>query len=155
VVSTIRWPQITNDHNDGANCLRNYLRYAEAVSRGDGLEARLALQGYGARSRPDGAAATDLVANELVAALRARGLEVDVALGASGLRCSLAVRRPGDSAYRLGVVVDDDDFYQAGADEAVRIRPGVLRAFGWRLATVTAAEWFSDPKRVVERIAQA
>jgi len=36
VVSSIQFTDITNEYNDGANCLKNYLRYAEAVSVGNG-----------------------------------------------------------------------------------------------------------------------
>ncbi len=35
IVSSIQHADITNDYNDGANCLKNYLRYAEAVSTGN------------------------------------------------------------------------------------------------------------------------
>jgi hypothetical protein len=35
IVSTIRYGEITNEYNEGADCLRNYLRYAEAMSAGD------------------------------------------------------------------------------------------------------------------------
>ena len=35
LVSSIRSADITNDYNEGANCLKNYLRYAEAASIGD------------------------------------------------------------------------------------------------------------------------
>ena len=35
LVSSIRSHAITNDYNDGARCLKNYLRYAEAASSGD------------------------------------------------------------------------------------------------------------------------
>ncbi len=41
VVSSITDADITNDYNDGANCLKNYLRYAEAVSCGDQASAAL------------------------------------------------------------------------------------------------------------------
>ena len=33
VVSSIRHDDITNDHNDGANSLKNFLQYAEATSK--------------------------------------------------------------------------------------------------------------------------
>ncbi len=36
VVSSIQFTDITNEYNDGANCLKNYLRYAEAVCIGNG-----------------------------------------------------------------------------------------------------------------------
>src|SRR6185369_3449454 len=46
VVSSIRHHDITNDYNDGANCLKNYLRYAEAMSAGEFDAARRVLAGY-------------------------------------------------------------------------------------------------------------
>ena len=40
VVSSIRHGDITNDYNDGANCLRNFLEYAAACSAGESAKAR-------------------------------------------------------------------------------------------------------------------
>lgn len=44
LVSSIRSSAITNDHNDGANCLKNYLRYAEESSRGNSAAAMRVLE---------------------------------------------------------------------------------------------------------------
>ena len=44
VVSSIRHDDITNDHNDGANSLKNFLQYAEATSKGDIARARRVLE---------------------------------------------------------------------------------------------------------------
>src|SRR4029077_15506316 len=44
LVSWIRHDAITNDYNDGARCLKNYLRYAEAASAGDLPAARRVLR---------------------------------------------------------------------------------------------------------------
>ena len=44
IVSSIRHAAITNDYNDGARCLKNYLRYAEAMSLGDLSGARRVLR---------------------------------------------------------------------------------------------------------------
>ncbi|MCP6756789.1 hypothetical protein NL533_34705, partial [Klebsiella pneumoniae] len=35
VISSIQSTAITNDYNDGAACLKNYLRYSEALSSGN------------------------------------------------------------------------------------------------------------------------
>ena len=51
VVSSIAPDAITNTYNDGANTLRRFLAYAEAVSRGDTEAARAALAPYAA-ARP-------------------------------------------------------------------------------------------------------
>ena len=45
IVSSIQFADITNDYNDGANCLKNYLRYAEAVSTGNREAAHRVLHG--------------------------------------------------------------------------------------------------------------
>ena len=45
VVSSIQFTDITNDYNDGANCLKNYLRYAEAVSTGNSEASHRVLHG--------------------------------------------------------------------------------------------------------------
>src|SRR5205823_7098815 len=39
LVASIQHHDITNDYNDGARCLKNYLRYADALSRGDSAAA--------------------------------------------------------------------------------------------------------------------
>ena len=45
IVSSIQFADITNDYNDGANCLKNYLRYAEAVSTGNSEASHRVLHG--------------------------------------------------------------------------------------------------------------
>ena len=49
MVSSMRHHRITNDYNDGAACLKGYLRYAEAVSIGQTDVARTVLGDVGAR----------------------------------------------------------------------------------------------------------
>jgi len=44
VVSSIQYTDITNEHNEGANCLKNYLRYAAASSVGQGAVAEQVLR---------------------------------------------------------------------------------------------------------------
>jgi hypothetical protein len=45
VVSSIHHGEITYDHNEGAACFKNYLRYAEAVSSGQAETIDLVLHG--------------------------------------------------------------------------------------------------------------
>ena len=51
MVSSIRHHDITNDYNDGANSLKNFLHYAEAVSKGDEAAARRVLENLNPLSR--------------------------------------------------------------------------------------------------------
>ncbi len=158
VVSSIRSPAITNDYNDGARCLKNYLRYAEAASAGNIAAAGRLLRELKRREERDEevaaqAVAQDAVVAQLAAELRARGYQVDVSVGQSSFRCDLAVRREGDAAYRAGIQVDTDDYYRhADLLERDVLRPRLLRAFGWKVAQVLTKDWHEDPDAVLDMI---
>jgi hypothetical protein len=155
VVSSIRWPAITNDYNDGANCLRNYLRYAEAMSVGAVGEANLALQAYGVRAQASGFRGANSLDSRLAQALRARGYEVDVGVGTSRFRCNLGVRRRGEHRYRLGVLIDDAEQQARPVEEVLHTQASVLRGFGWKTVTVLHRDWYGGPALVVQRIEAA
>ena len=128
---------ITNDYNDGANTLRGFLRYASAMSRGDGAAASALLRSFGERGRrsTDVPVADGPVIGQLGAALRERGIEAVERLGQSHFRCDVALRRPGDSAYRVAVLVDHRE--RVGAQPLVErlvSHPLVLAGAvgGWR-----------------------
>ncbi|MGC3959998.1 MAG: AAA domain-containing protein [Verrucomicrobiota bacterium] len=108
IVSSIQHHDITNDYNDGANSLKNFLYYAEAVSKGDEATARRVLENLNPLSRKALAPLSkgDAVVEKLAGALRERGYEVDLNVGQSKFRCDLAVRSKTDSLYQLGILVD-------------------------------------------------
>jgi AAA domain/Protein of unknown function (DUF4011) len=150
VVSTIDHARITNDYNDGAACLKSYLQYAASSSVGDVAGARAALLATtGDKSVRE---VPDPVVADIARALRARGWEVAEGLGASRLRCDLAMRRPHESRYRLGVLVDRPDHWALGVDEAVRLKPGVLQAFGWKITTVLTKDWLGGPEQIARAL---
>jgi predicted DNA-binding WGR domain protein len=156
VVSSIQFGDITNDYNDGANCLKNYLRYAEAVSTGNSEVAHRVLHGmsrwqvdtYDPASEPG-----DPVAAQIAGALTERGYHVDRDVGQSHFRCDLAVRREGDRVYRLAVLLDNDGYYdQSDLLERDLMRPKLLRDFGWTVTLVLAKDWYDDQVAVLERL---
>ncbi|HQU45053.1 MAG TPA: AAA domain-containing protein, partial [Pirellulales bacterium] len=155
LVSSIVAADITNDYNDGAACLKNYLRYAAAISSGDTATAARVLSDL-SDWRGDEAATdegADAVVEQVAAALESRGWRVDRAVGQSHFRCDLAVRRPSDAAYRLGVLVDTDAYYrQPDVLERELMKPKLLEAFGWQIAHVLTKEWFEDRDRVLARL---
>ena len=155
IVSSIRHHAITNDYNDGANTLKIFLHYAEAVSQGDYATARRVLENLNPLNRKTlaPAAERDAVIEELARALRARGHSVDAHVGQSKFRCDLAVRDAADGFYRLGLLVDTDAHY-ANPDRVERYltQPGILRAFGWRVVLVLTKDWYHEPEAVVARI---
>jgi hypothetical protein len=155
VVSSIDSSAITNDYNDGANCLKNYLRYAEAASIGDAETAKRILGGLSRWRDESGrdSAGNDTVARRLAAELRERGYRVDLSVGQSHFRCDLAVACEGDEGYRLGVLIDSDAYYeQSDLIERDMMRPRLLRAFGWRISQVLAKDYFEKPGEVVAEL---
>jgi hypothetical protein len=154
LISSIRDHAITNDYNDGARALKNYLRYAQALSSGDLPAASRVLREINSsestRERP---ATTHIVIDRLATRLRERGYVVDRNIGQSGLRYDLAVRRPDDRQYRLGILVDTEDYYQ-NADLMDRdvLRPRLMRSFGWKVMLVLTKDWLENVDGVVQSI---
>ncbi|HEV2692565.1 MAG TPA: AAA domain-containing protein [Verrucomicrobiae bacterium] len=155
IVSSIRHTDITNDYNDGANSLKNFLQYAEAVSQGDAATARRVLENLNPLSRKALAPVSkgDAVVASLAAALQARGHVVDLNVGQSKFRCDLAVRSATDSLYQLGILVDTDGHYaNTNLLDRYLMQPSILRAFGWRFALVLTKDWYHNPDDVLVRI---
>ena len=155
VVSSIRHTAITNDYNDGAAALKNFLHYAECASRGDRTLAATLLQSLNPLTRKQLSATTarDAVIEQLAAALRERGFTVDERVGQSRFRCDLGIRACDGSAYAAGIIVDTAPHY-ANPDVAERCitQPDILRAFGWRVALVLTRDWYSEPQAVLDRL---
>jgi predicted DNA-binding WGR domain protein len=155
IVSSIRHHDITNDYNDGANSLKNFLHYAEAVSKGDEAASRRVLENLNPLSRRALAPLSkgDAVVEQLAAALRERGYAVDLNVGQSKFRCDLAVRSKGDSLYQLGILVDTDGHYaNPNLLDRYLMQPSILRAFGWRFALVLTKDWYHAPDDVLARL---
>lgn len=160
VISTIRHEAITNDHNEGAAALKNFLRYAECQSRGDAETARRVLEGMNPLTRGAGNEArharADDVTAQIAEALRARGHTVDEQVGQSRFRCDLAVRTAGSANYTLGILVDTATHYEnRNVLERYVSRPRILGAFGWQVQQVLAKDWLHAPEAVLEQIEQA
>ena len=155
VVSSIRHDTITNDYNDGAAALKNFLHYAERSSRGELRLARGVLESLNPLTRKQLAPASgkDAVILQLAVALRAGGFAVDEHVGQSRFRCDLAVRTSGARHYCLGIIVDTAGYY-ANPNVAERsvTQPGILRAFGWQVALVLTRDWYHEPQAVLDRI---
>ena len=158
VVSSIRHEQITNEYNDGANYLRRWLQYAEGVSEGKMTIAGTILSGL-SRSHGDSEARVTptIIRSQLKDQLTALGYTVDGPIGQSDFKCGLAVRRrPGDEAYSLAILIDDEGHYQnEDLIEQYYQRPAALRNFGWKVVPVYAKDWLHQPQKVMEQIVKA
>jgi predicted DNA-binding WGR domain protein len=155
VVSSIRHPAITNDYNDGAAALKNFLRYAECMSRGDVATGRAVLANLNPLTRKTlaGEPPRDVVVTQIAAALRERGHVVDEQVGQSRFRCDLAVRDASGQCYAAGILVDTAAHYaNRDIEERCVTRPQILSAFGWRVTIVLSRDWYHEPDATIERI---
>jgi len=157
IVSTIKYSAITNEYNVGANCLRNYLRYAEAISSGDEPMAATVLHALSpwkesqANDKP-----VPQALQKIADRLREKDLIVDFNIGHSRFRCDMGLRKTGDSKYRLGLLVDAGDYYASNDELLDRelFRPRLLRIFGWETYSILLKDWLEDSDRIVEEIVQ-
>ncbi len=154
VVASIRYENITNEYNDGANYLRRWLQYAELISEGRMAAARVILDGLTPRKPGGTTIASTVMREEIREQLIARGYEVAEQVGQSGFKCSLAVRRtPEDEAYALAILIDDDQHYRNdNLIEQYYQRPAILKSFGWKVLPVYAKDWLHQPQKVMEQI---
>jgi hypothetical protein len=152
LVSSMRHTDIKNDYNDGANALKNFLHYAECLSRGDVAHARQVLDGLNPLKRRslslDQVSTT--IAGQIATALRERGLAAETQVGQSRFRCDVAVRAEGAARHQVGLLLDITG--QAGALERFHTQPSILEAFGWQVLIILAKDWWHDPRAVLERI---
>ncbi|WP_416398981.1 AAA domain-containing protein [Allohahella sp. A8] len=158
VVSSIQSVDITNDYNEGANSLKNYLRYSQALSAGDIASANQVLMDIGLtaqRSRP-AAPPPSAVSSQLKSELEARGWQVDMAVGQSHFKCDLGVKRPGDDRYALGILIDSEQFYaQSDLLEREFHKPELLKNFGWQIEFVLTKDWLMNRDRVLATLTDA
>ena len=98
-------------------------------------------------------ASEDAIVAELSTDLRRLGFVVELGVGVSRFRVDVAVRKPEDRVYRLGILVDTAEQY-ATTDPFERdfIRPRLLKSFGWNVASVLARDWYDHRERELQRI---
>ena len=152
LVSSMRHTDIKNDYNDGANTLKNFLHYAECLSRGDVAHARQVLDGLNPLKRRSLSLdqVSTIIAGQIATALRERGWAAETQVGQSRFRCDVAVRAEGAARHQVGLLLDITG--QACALERFHTQPSILEAFGWQVLIILAKDWWHDPRAVLERI---
>jgi predicted DNA-binding WGR domain protein len=154
IVSTIAPEAITNVHNDGARALRGFLSFAEAQSNGAHHHAQAVLTTL----NPDAARTfgdelpPDPVRHAIAEALRGRGHIVHEHVGGASFRCDLAIVDAVGDCYALAILLDRDANKAGAVEERFVFRPGILRAFGWRVLDIPVAAWLRAREAIIERI---
>ncbi|MEM0448743.1 MAG: AAA domain-containing protein [Methanomassiliicoccales archaeon] len=142
--------------NLGPKRLKDYLLYAQAVSRMDREEMKDVLKRVGtfkSEGAPEERAPLSLE-SMIKTALEAQGLLVEERVGFSGYKVDLAVVHPKDpSRYILGIEGDGWSFQSAkSARERDVVRPKYLIERGWNLERVWSRYWWRDREGEVHRL---
>jgi len=155
IVSSIKYNNITNEYNEGANYFRRFLQYAENVSTGNMQIARTILDGLVVnKTTAETATGSNIVLKEIKQRLQKLGYEATGQVGQSDFKCSLAVKlNPADEEYALSILIDDDKHYSnLNLVEQYYQRPAILQSFGWRTMHVFAKDWLQQPEKIMEQI---
>ena len=157
IVSSIRYGQITNEYNHGANCLRNYLKYAECISNGMHDASLQILDGLAYQTEHEsGERKVPEYWKQIANRLAEFELLVDFHVGHSDFRCDLAVRKADDRQYRLGILADSAAYYSQSTDLMNRevFRPRLLQVFGWKTYRVLMKDWLENEDEIVREIVE-
>lgn len=147
VFSTLRAEHLdaARTRAEGVRALRAFLEYAEkGISAISPSSAEPAVSGTGLET-------------EIAKALKGKGYQVHVRVGASGFRIDLAVVHPENpDVYLLGILCDGDN-YKAGKTARDReiLRGQILSQLGWRIIRVWSLDWLDNPDRELQRIVNA
>jgi predicted DNA-binding WGR domain protein len=155
IVSSIKYHNITNEYNEGANYFRRFLQYAENISAGNMQTARTILDSLVVNKKEQhSVAASTIVMQQLRQQLQQHGYEVMEQVGQSDFKCSLAVKlNKEDEDYSLSILIDDEKHYRNNnLLEQYYQRPAILRSFGWRVIHVFAKDWLQQPQKVMEQV---
>ncbi len=154
IVSSIKYANITNEYNEGANYFRRFLQYAENVSTGNMEMARSILDSLIFNKKEIAAAKSSVVLKQIKDELEAKGFNVKENVGQSTFKCSIAVKlHPDDSSYVLSILIDDENHYNNdNLLEQYYQRPAILKSFGWKTMHLYAKDWLQNPKKMMDLI---
>ncbi|MEO7524430.1 MAG: AAA domain-containing protein, partial [Ferruginibacter sp.] len=155
VISSIKYHNISNEYNEGANYFRRFLQYAESVSIGNMSNARVILDSL-VVNKTDNPVANNsgIVLKEIKQQLEKQGYEVAAHVGQSGFKCSLAIKEhASDETYCMSILIDDDNHYNTtNLVEQYYQRPAIMRSFGWRCMHVFSKDWLQQPDKIMALI---
>lgn len=154
IVASIKYTDIRNEYNEGANYLRKYLHYAELISTGFTSEAMQVLDSMSLQKNASHISDSSSITRDIQERLENKGWYVQSGLGQSHFKVTLGVKHhKDDSEFALGILLDDALHYADPDIEGNYFqRPEILRTFGWKVTQVFCKDWLEQPEKVLLRI---
>ncbi|TDX26019.1 AAA domain-containing protein, partial [Modicisalibacter xianhensis] len=92
----------------------------------------------------------------VISVIRSLGYNVDPQVGVQGFFIDIGVRHPDyPYGYLLGVECDGATYHSSkSARDRDRLRQEILEAKGWTLHRIWSTDWFTDPFREREKLAE-
>ena len=152
VVSSIKYFDIKNEYNEGANYFRKYLQYAELISLGQLEAAKNVLNSINSKNSIQ---ESSQIAEQLQAEIEKMGYAVTKNIGQSKFKCHLGIKKSTeDEEFVLGIMIDDDLHYSNDDIlEQYLLRPQILKANGWNICQIYSKDWIENKTRVLKMIA--
>ena len=138
----------------GPKLLRKYLTYARAVSKGDESEVKELLGSFDNKI-PDRPAVIDMppLEEQIATKLTERGYNVELNVGNSNSKLSLAVYDKALDMYLLGIETDNDVVASSTSPlERDVFRNEFLKTRGWLIYRVWSRDWWHNSSMVIANI---
>lgn len=154
VVSSMMPHEIRNDYNVGANYFKKFLSYAKNISEGKIEDANLILDGL-SQYKDSINDQTSILGKQIATEIEKLGFSIDFNVGQSHFKCHLAIKKPQESHYKLGILLDLNLHYEnENILEQYCQKPEILKAFGWQIMSVYSKDWLEKPESVILKIKQ-
>ncbi len=138
----------------GPKLLRSYLTYVRAVSNGETEEVRTILNGLGQEIITKKKLSNVMpIENQIATRLEKLGYNVDINLGNSNSKISLAIYDKAKDRYILGIETDEEVMRSSNSTlERDVFRNEFFKSKGWNVMRVWSRDWWHNPTLVINSI---
>ncbi len=155
VVSSIKYTDIKNEYNEGANFFRKYLQYAELAGKGNMEMANLVLRSVISHDEnSNGHLQQSAIIDQISSDLRQKGFIIKNFIGQSHFKCHIAIKKSANEDHYMAGILVDDLLHYSNNDllEQYIFKPEILRNSGWKILQVFSKDWYEDRGKILKKI---
>ncbi|MBL0053808.1 MAG: DUF4011 domain-containing protein [Bacteroidetes bacterium] len=155
VVSSMKFTDIKNEYNEGANYFRKYLQYTELASNGDMAMANLVLKSVtDEKNIAANIHEPSAMVYEIEQWLQANGFVTKINIGQSHFKCHIGIKKNlTDKSFFAGILIDDSVHYQNNdVLEQYLFKPEILKNSGWKIIQVLTKDWYENKEKTGENL---